>query len=250
MTKPSKPALKNNPSSIINLYREGHSVPAALYHYTEQLFNMPAYTKQFTKERVVAHKIDQELNKIKLRRNPKKLVATRNYFLEHKKEFELEDVATFYHSLDSLLSNRNANVVYELTPQQFAAIMPTLDVYLRNANDQLMIYLHGNQILTGAPVIIGGYPHLDYFQWGNLYGVVKYEMEEGEEVNEANLLIYFEDRHERNLEQCMHDLLHRLQHEAEPAHTLEPSPEPVEAPSTAPRFEFGMTPPSSKDKEK
>lgn len=247
---PTTPALKNVRTSLVNLYREGHPVPAALYRYTEQLFNKPAYAKRFTKERVLAHKIDQDLKKYtELHNKPKKkLVATPNYFLLHKKKFSLEDVATFYHSLDKLLVGKNANVVYELTPEQFAAIMPTLDIYVSNANDQLMIYLHGNQLITGAPLIIGGYPHLNYFQWGNLYGVVKYEEQEGEEVHEANLMIYFEDRHERKLEECMQDLLHRLQHQAEPP-IPESTPEPVEVKSTAPRPEFGFRPPNSNDEE-
>lgn len=244
--KPTKPALKNIPTAITNLYRVDHPIPFALYRYTEQLFNAPAYTKKFTKERVLAHKIDQDLKKYaELHSKPKKkLTVTSNYFLLHKNEFDSADIATFYHSLDKLLVGTNANIVYELTPKQFAAIMPTLDIYVRNANDQLMIYLHGNQLITGAPLIIGGYPHLNYFQWGNLYGVVKYEEQEGEEVYEANLLIYFEDRHERKLEQCIQDLLHRLQHEAEPT-----MPEPAETKSTVPRPEFDFRPPNPNDDE-
>lgn len=247
--KPIKPALKNIPTAITNLYRADRPIPFALYRYTEQLFNAPAYTKKFTKERVLAHKIDQELKKYaELHSNPKKkLVATPNYFLLHKNEFEPEDVEILYDHLNNLLKN-TPNIVYELTAKQFKAIKPALDLYVKNANDQLMIYLYGNQLITGAPLIIGGHPHLDYFQWGNLYGVVKYEEQEGEEVYETNLMIYFEDRHDRNLEQCMQDLLHRLQHQAEPS-IPEPAPEPVEVQSTAPRPEFGFRPPNSNDEE-
>lgn len=241
MIKLSGPTLRNTPQSILNLYREGHAIPPALFHYMDRLFKVPAYTKKFTKERQLAHKFYQDLKIGQLQ----KLAATRNYFLEHKSQFEYADVATFYHSLTTLLHDTHAHVVYSLNPQQFEAIKPNLDVYVQTANNQLVIYLHGNQILTGAPIIIGGYPHLDYFQWGNLYGVVKYEVEEGEE---DSLLVYFENRHQQNLEQCIRELLGRLQYQAEHTPT---SPKPLTEQlefkplPTAPRLEFGIAPPQS-----
>lgn len=76
-----------------------------------------------------------------------------------------------------------------LTPWQFIHLRP---------NFEELIAVHGNQLLTGAPFDSGGVVHVDLFQWGNLYGVVKYHKLVGEQIFDANVLIYFEDKQERD----------------------------------------------------
>lgn len=90
-----------------------------------------------------------------------------------------------------------------MTPQQLHEFKLIIDSEL--------IYYYGNQTLTGAPFIHGGLPHIIYFQWGNYFGIIKYEVEPGEKYLKANLLVYFEDLGDRLLEQCVkeYEQLHR-----------------------------------------
>lgn len=83
----------------------------------------------------------------------------------------------------------------ELTADQFKDLK-------KLATPELVFY-HGNPYLTGAPLFPGGVPHIDFFQWGNLYGIVKYEFSMGEKEIEGNILVYFEDMQERSLEECI-----------------------------------------------
>lgn len=64
-----------------------------------------------------------------------------------------------------------------------------------------LIFLHGNHTLTGAPFFPGGVPHVEFFQWGNLFGIVKYEEILGETALDANILIYFEEKQDKTLAQ-------------------------------------------------
>jgi hypothetical protein len=252
--KPPKFELKKSFASIESLYREGQVVPAALYDHINQLFDAPAYSKKFNRKRVVAHKLDQSLKKYL---STKKMDVTSNYFLFHKKRLKAADIKTFYNTVKKLLK-KTTHVIYRLTALQFDTIKSLFDVYARNVGDQLVIYWHGNQTITGAPLVLGGHQHVEYFQWGNLYGIVKYQKLPGEEINTSNLLIYFENRRERNFKQCLDELLLRLQKNTQPqlakisvqqaikAQAKE-IPAPAVAQSIAPRFVLGMVPP--KDNE-
>src|SRR5690606_35947581 len=87
--------------------------------------------------------------------------------------------------------------------------------------DELILY-HGNQLLTGAPFFPGGVPQLIYFQWGNLFGVAKYVVIAEEKALKSNVLIYFEDRHERLLQDCVYQYNQKLQHESHHQQRLAP----------------------------
>lgn len=73
-----------------------------------------------------------------------------------------------------------------------------------------LIFWHGNQFLTGAPFYPGGIPTYVFFQWGNLFGVVKYNIVSGEKAVLGNLLICIEEMHERYFSQCIADYTHQL----------------------------------------
>lgn len=74
-----------------------------------------------------------------------------------------------------------------------------------------LIFLHGNHMLTGAPFFAGGVPYTQLFQWGNLFGIVKYEEILGETATDANILIYFEEQNDRTIAEVLHDW--HLKHE-------------------------------------
>ncbi len=81
-----------------------------------------------------------------------------------------------------------------------------------------LIFLHGNHTLTGAPFFAGGVPHTQLFQWGNLFGIVKYEEILGETATDANILIHFEEKSDRTLAEILHDC--EIKHEVENHATL------------------------------
>jgi hypothetical protein len=83
-----------------------------------------------------------------------------------------------------------------LTQQQFAEIRPIISK---------IMYFHGNQTLTGAPYFMGGVPHVFFFQWGNLLGVIRYTSAPTEKALIGDLLVYFEDLEDRTFEETMQE---------------------------------------------
>lgn len=99
-------------------------------------------------------------------------------------------------------------IAIQLTPKQF--------FQFRSLLMHELVFFHGNQILTGAPHFPGGLQHVDFLQWGNLFGVVKYEELLGESP-ESNILIYFEKMADRHVEDCIKQVSLTLQ-QKNPAH--------------------------------
>ncbi len=129
-------------------------------------------------------------------------------------------IAHFKKRLALMLHHVAHGVEVKLTPPQFQA--------LKTLTGDALIFYHGNHYLTGALFFPGGVAHVDYFQWGNLYGVVKYEFLMGETEVEGNILVYFEDMEERLLEECVKDY--------ERKHTIEQEPYfPPPIPAYSPR---------------
>ena len=196
---PAKLELKLRPVSLVRNYQQGKPVPIILYdRYLHELFGQPFNTKA----REVGHKLYTDIKKFAARTSNAQsgiYRPTTSYnFLLHKSHFSPVDVKEFYQRLNLFLQNRKTGIKIQMTTEQFAQLSPTFNE---------LNYFYGNQTLTGAPFVIGGVPRLDYFQWGNLMGVVKY-VELAEEKNlKANLMIYFEDIGDRTLQQCFKDFL-------------------------------------------
>src|SRR3990167_990292 len=110
-----------------------------------------------------------------------------------------------------ILKNKN-RIVIELTQKQY------LD--FRKYNIHELIFWHGNQMLTGAPNIPGGIPPVIFFQWGNLFGIVKYLILADEKSLKSNILIYFEDLADRDVNQCVADYYHKLEMELSQQHEI------------------------------
>lgn len=105
--------------------------------------------------------------------------------------------------LIAMLMQKKSHSVIHLTQKQF--------LQFKQMTIHELIYWHGNQFLTGAPFFPGGIPPILFIQWGNFFGVVKFVILPGEKALKANILIYFEDMQERDLETCVHDFEHNLQ---------------------------------------
>lgn len=119
-----------------------------------------------------------------------------SFLLPHE-ILNFESIEKFKKRLSLFLRENAKQVFVRFTPQQFEA--------LKTYQPHEVILWHGNQFLTGAPFFPGGIPPVIYFQWGNYFGVVKYVILPGEKALKANLLVYFEDMQERDLDQCVLD---------------------------------------------
>lgn len=84
----------------------------------------------------------------------------------------------------------------------------------RELNINTINYYHSNQMIPAHLFYPRGVPPVLYFQWGKLFGVIKYVFSNvGSLVVSA--IIYFENMENRNLEQCIHDYTQQLQHNIE-----------------------------------
>jgi hypothetical protein len=94
---------------------------------------------------------------------------------------------------------------------RFGVVMSTQQFFqLKTLLAHEIIFFHGNQLLTGAPYFAGGVPHIDFLQWGNLFGIVKYEELLGENAIDGNIMIYFEDMADRTLSECIEAINHQI----------------------------------------
>ncbi|MCD6040341.1 MAG: hypothetical protein K0S27_1741 [Gammaproteobacteria bacterium] len=120
-----------------------------------------------------------------------------SFLLPHE-EMNREAIALLKKRLNLMLQGRSEQpVAIQMTQKQF--------LQFRQYTIQDLIFWHGNQFLTGAPFYPGGIPPLILFQWGNLFGIIKYGVIGGEKAMMGNLLLYFEEMQERTLEQCVKD---------------------------------------------
>lgn len=108
-------------------------------------------------------------------------------------------------TIQTLLKSKLDHVDLKMTLEQFAQF--------KYVGINELIFWHGNQFLTGAPFQPGGIPYIIYFQWGNLFGVVKFQILPEEKALKGNVLIYFEDMSNRNLYECVKEYEHKLKDE-------------------------------------
>lgn len=126
-------------------------------------------------------------------------------FLMHRENFDAMALKELQRRLSLLLKEKGSRVQLTFTHKQFQD--------LRHAAVPSLILYHGNQFLTGAPFFLGGIPHTLFFQWGNLFGVAKYVVLAEEKSLKSNIMVYFEDMHERYLEQCVQEFTKELRNE-------------------------------------
>ncbi len=115
------------------------------------------------------------------------------------------------HNMHMLLKENLSHVDLKMTLEQF--------MHFKSVGINELIFWHGNQFLTGAPLFPGGIPYVIYFQWGNLFGVVKFQVLPEEKALKGNVLIYIEDMQERHLYECIKDYAN--QHKEELKHQNE-----------------------------
>lgn len=126
-------------------------------------------------------------------------------FLLPHEELNFEDMVRLKKRIALFIQKKANRVVIPLTQKQF--------LQFKQYNIQELIFWRGNQTLTGAPYVPGGIPPVIFFQWGNLFGVVKYVILAEEKALRSNILIYFEDMIDRNLDQCVVEYQRKLTQE-------------------------------------
>lgn len=135
----------------------------------------------------------------------KKRRSHRTSFLLPHEKLNQEDIQKLKKRLSILLSDEPKRIIVDITQKQFLEFKKLLTSEL--------IFWHGNQTLTGAPFFPGGIPPVILFQWGNLFGVVKYVIIAGEKALNANVLVYFESMQNRTLQQCVNEYELKLENE-------------------------------------
>ena len=130
-------------------------------------------------------------------------------FLMHRDRFDAQAAKDLKRRLGLLLTDKGQRIKLKISPKQFQEFKNT-------AVPSLILY-HGNQFLTGAPFHLGGIPHVVFFQWGNLFGVAKYVVLAEEKALKSNVLVYFENMHERYLERCVEDFMKDMRYVLQPA---------------------------------
>lgn len=138
--------------------------------------------------------------------------ADHHSFLMHREKMDATAAKELRERLKMVLTDKGQHVKLHMTPTQF--------MEFKNAAAPSLIFFHGNQFLTGAPFYLGGIPHVIYFQWGNYFGIAKYVVLAEEKALNSNVLIYFENMHERLLEQCIKDISPALHQELQPTHQV------------------------------
>lgn len=166
----------------------------------------------------------------------------KSYKLETAKPFNLLfpkqkiNHLTFDHlkeHVEYLLHHEISHVDLKMTPEQF--------LQFRAAGIHELIFWHGNHFLTGAPFFAGGIPYVVYFQWGNLFGVVKYQVLPEEKAIKGNVMIYFEDMEDRYLYECIKQYEHKAENKLEQEHKLIHAPEQPQI-QLASEIETGIRP--------
>lgn len=149
-------------------------------------------------------------------------IEDHSFLLPHE-VLNAEDIAKLKKRLKIVLQGQSKSIELKMTPTQFQQF--------KTFSVNELIFYHGNQLLTGAPFLLGGIPHIIYFQWGNSFGVAKYVVLAEEKALKSNLLIYFEDMGERLLDECVYDYQRRFRNELRPQHHLQPAmhmhPQPI-----------------------
>lgn len=157
--------------------------------------------------------------------------SKQNFILHHQKqtkdknELPTINADEIYERIKLMLEHEGQHIEFLITPEQLAP------------NFNHIIKHHGNHFLTGAPFMHGGVPYIMLFQWGNLFGVIKFIELDDEKALKANILIYFEDMADRTLEECVAD------YKQKEMKLLDKMPEPVICtPQVMPQFTLKLQP--------
>jgi len=99
------------------------------------------------------------------------------------------------HNIHTLLSHHLSHVDLEMSNEQF--------LKFKSLGLHEIVFWHGNSLMPGTVFHHGGAPYRLYFQWGRLFGVVKFHILSCGKTVEGKVIIYLENMYERNLLECI-----------------------------------------------
>lgn len=138
-----------------------------------------------------------------------------------------------------LLRNNLTHVDLQMTPEQFQ--------HFKKMGGEELQFWHGEYCLPSSLFYHSGLPYRVYFQWGRLFGVVKFQLLSCGKRVEGKVLIFLEDRHEKSLHECIQAYTHkrkdeeRLENQRIQSPFLEPLVEQFKLPTPTLGFQ-GMKP--------
>lgn len=119
-----------------------------------------------------------------------------NFLLQHE-QLNQEDIKKLKERIRAILKDKYSHVAFEMTEKQF------LD-FKKYAESEL-IFLTGQEFISGARFYVGGVMPALYFQWAEYFGVWKYAMMHANQQLQTKHIIYFEEMRHRDLKQCVED---------------------------------------------
>ena len=109
-----------------------------------------------------------------------------------------ESTERFKFKLECLLQEQHHGIMAKFTMIQFEHLMAIEHV-------PHLVYFDSNRIVIDSPLFRGKKAHVYFFQWGNIIGIVKFEVVKDAPIYETNALVYFEERRNRELTEFIHD---------------------------------------------
>lgn len=134
-----------------------------------------------------------------------------------KNKIQLVKAHEIRDAVENLLKLHLSHIDLQMTLEQF--------LQLKASGFKELIFWHGPHFLSESSPFSKLTPHILYFQWGKLFGVVKVHGYVPNYQLDANVLIFFEEMDKRSLNQCVLDYVknHKLDHII----TLQNSPTPA-----------------------
>ncbi|TAK76527.1 MAG: hypothetical protein EPO11_04130 [Gammaproteobacteria bacterium] len=135
----------------------------------------------------------------------------RTTFLLHHEILNAEAIQQLKKRITLFLQEKAQRVVIDFTSEQFSQF--------EQFNKDELVFYPENVILTVAPSFPMEVPPVLFFRWGNFFAVVKYVAVSHGKTFQAKILVYFENRRERLLYECVkayhEQVMQELNHQRE-----------------------------------
>jgi hypothetical protein len=154
----------------------------------------------------------------------------RYYLLEHKlnpnkaiplqvsrPDLTVASLQELKYDLHLLLRNQLTQVDLEMSEEQFRQF--------KNSGIEELVFWHGDHYMPATFYHQGSLQHRLYFQWGRMFGVVKFHFRVNGKHIEGKVLIFFQDMHEKTLKECIEAYTKQLKEQEKPQQQLNKTPE-------------------------
>lgn len=109
-----------------------------------------------------------------------------------------ESVSRFREKLEALLREQQHGVMTQFTLSQLNHLIAIEHI-------PHFIYFDGNRIVVDSPIFRGKKVHACFFKWGNIIGIVRYEVVRDAPLSETHAFVYFAESKKKELTEFIHD---------------------------------------------